>query len=28
VNAVDGTDFKTIGVDALGDSRLFTPVAA
>jgi len=28
VNAVDGTDFKTIGIDALGDSRLFTPVAA
>jgi hypothetical protein len=28
VNAVDGTDFKTVGVDALADGRLFTPVAA
>jgi hypothetical protein len=28
VNAADGTDLKTIGVDALADSRLFTPVAA
>jgi hypothetical protein len=25
VNAVDSSDWKTIGVDALSDTRLFTP---
>jgi hypothetical protein len=27
VNAADSTDHKTIGVDALSDTRLFTPAA-
>jgi len=28
VNAADRSDCKTVGVDALADGRLFTPVAA
>jgi hypothetical protein len=28
VNMGDGSDVKTIAVDALADTRLFTPVAA
>ncbi|HLZ66556.1 MAG TPA: hypothetical protein VKQ29_10010 [Aliidongia sp.] len=28
VNAVDGTELKTICADALADNRLFTPIAA